>query len=351
MSLRDEFTEFAEWCDGTSPLYARLARGVADDPDLLAVADAVPEGRPAPHTLFAAVHSLLLDGADHELREWYPSVVGDAAHDPAEADLMPAFVEFVLAHETRVRELVATRRTQTNAVGRCSALYPAFARVAARVDGPLALVEVGTSAGLNLCFDRYRYRYETDAGVRTVGVDDSPVRIDCALRGTDPPLPADPPTVASRVGIDLNPLDVTDDADLNWLRALVWPEHVDRHDQLAAAAEVVRPDPPRLVAGDAIDRLPAVVAELPNDRPVCVYDTQVLYQLGEAQRDRYRAVLVELAADRELHWVSGSHVVGQPDEGTIPLRHTAVSRDGLDGTTVAHYEPHGRWLEWIAPEE
>lgn len=353
MTLRDEFTDFAGWCDGTSPLYAQLARGIATaDDDVLAVAGAVPGDQPAPNNLFAAVHALLLDGAAHGLREWYPSVVGHDARDPTEADPVPAFVDFVRAHETRIRELVATRRTQTNAVGRTSVLAPAFTRVAERVDGPVALVEVGASAGLNLLFDRYRYQYGLpDGGTRTAGDDGASVTVSADLRAGDPPLPADPPAVAARVGIDLNPLDVTDDDDLNWLRALVWPEHVDRHDQLAAAATVARADPPEIVTGDALDVLPAVVDELPADVAVCIYDTQVRYQLTEAQRERYRALLADLAVDRDLHWVSGSHAVESADGPGIALRHADVSGDGVvEPTTVARYESHGRWVEWVAPD-
>ncbi|MFC4405898.1 DUF2332 domain-containing protein [Haloarchaeobius iranensis] len=325
----------------------------AADDDVLAIAGAVPADQPAPNNLFAAVHALLLDGAAHDLREWYPSVVGEDARDPNVDDPVPAFADFVRSHEARVRELVATRRTQTNAVGRTSVLYPAFARVAERVDGPVALVEVGASAGLNLLFDRYSYQYRLpDGGARTVGVDDASVTVSADLRAGDPPLPADPPAVATRVGIDLNPLDATDDEDLNWLRALVWPEHVDRHEQLAAAATVARTDPPEIVAGDALDVLTAVVDELPTDVAVCVYDTQVLYQLTEAQRDRYRDLLADLATDRDLHWVSGSHAVESSDGPGIALRHADVSDDGVlePTTTIARYESHGRWLEWVAPE-
>ncbi|WP_435349356.1 DUF2332 domain-containing protein [Haloarchaeobius sp. HRN-SO-5] len=357
MTTASDFHDFARWCDDTSPLYARLSRGVAGDDDLLAVADAVADDQPAPNNLFAAVHALLLDGSSHELREFYPSVVGvdgddgvaaDAPYDPAERDPVPAFRDFVLAHEARIRNLVATRRTQTNAVGRCSVLYPAFARVTGSVDGPVSFVEVGASAGLNLLFDRYRYSYGTPDGVVDVGAADSPVHLECRLRGGDPPHPADPPAVGSRVGIDVNPLDVTDASDVNWLRALVWPEHTARHDRLEAALTVARSDPPRLVAGDALDVLPTVVDALPADHAVCVYDTQVRYQLTETERTRYRELLADLSTDRDLHWVSGNDAVEDEGDPALSLDHAHVSSDGPTPTTVARYESHGRWLRWVA---
>ncbi|WP_435358099.1 DUF2332 domain-containing protein [Haloarchaeobius sp. DFWS5] len=349
MSLAAHFRDFARWCDDTSPLYASLSHSIAAADDVLSVAAAVPDDQPGPNNLFAAVHALVLRGTDHELRAFYPSVVGpEATTDPTESDPFPAFHDFVLTNEAAVRDLVATRRTQTNAVGRCSVLYPAFAHVAAAVDGPLALVDVGASAGLNLSFDRYRYEYElADGEALTVGIDDSPVTIPGEVRVGDPPLPADPPTVASRAGIDVNPLDVTDDADVNWLRALVWPEHTDRHEQLRDAVALAREDPPRIVEGNALDLLPTVVREIPAEYAVCIYDTQVLYQLTDAERERYRGVLSGIASSRDLHWVSGHQSVDVDGAPAIELRHAEVGTEGSDPTVIARYESHGRWLHWL----
>ncbi|WP_435332517.1 DUF2332 domain-containing protein [Haloarchaeobius sp. TZWWS8] len=342
------FTDFARWCDGTSPLYARLARGVAADDDLLAIAGAVPADQPGPNNLFAAVHALLLDGVDHPVRRFYPSVVDDPV-SPEDVDPVPAFREFVVANEERIREFVSTRRTQTNAVGRCAALYPAFAHVAERVGEPFALVEVGCSAGLNLLFDRYRYRYETAAGERRVGHEHSSVSVETVLRGGDPTLPPTPPTVAERAGIDVNPLDVTDEADVNWLRALVWPEHTDRLERLTAACELARRDPPRLVAGDALDVLPEVVAALPDGLPVVGFDTQVRYQFTEAERERFDEVLSAVAAGRALHWLSGDATVEDDGDPGMTLTWTDFGGDGRkrETTTLARYEGHGRWLRWL----
>ena len=98
---------------------------------------------------------------------------------------------------------LSTRRTQTNETARCAGLLPAFAAVA---DGrPLALIEIGASAGLNLRWDHYAYDY----GGRAAGVPSSPLTIACELRGPHVP-PLDPPPVAWRAGIDLSPVDASD---------------------------------------------------------------------------------------------------------------------------------------------
>jgi hypothetical protein len=369
----EHFDGFADWCVGTSPLYERLARGVADDPDLLDLAAETPEGRSPAHLLLAAVHSLLLTGRDHQLADYYPTVTDDP-RDPDD-QTFEAFREFVLSNADDVLDLVTTRRTQTNSVRRCAALYPAFEAVSRRAsresasDGrgggsassderePLALVEVGPSAGLNLHWDRYGYDYG-EAG--RCGDLDSPVRIESAVRAGNPLLPDDPPPVASRVGVDVNPLDVTDRDDARWLKALIWPDHADRHRLLDAAVEVARHGearsasktranagrerPPDVREGDALDLLPDVVAEIPDDRPVCLFDTQVRYQLDEADRERFESLVAELAADRELYSLSGDRSADEYDQGIELTLRTPGADEGTGRLGV--YEQHGAWIAW-----
>ena len=355
--LRAHFEWFADWCVGTSPLYERLARAVADDPDLLDLAAETPEGKSPAHLLLASAHFLLLAGREHELADFYPTVTDDPT-EPETTDSVPAFREFCLAHADEIRDLLAVRRTQTNSVRRCAALLPAFETVSRRADRePLALVEVGPSAGLNLLWDRYGYEYSIcgdaarDAGSaqggnsRRYGDPNSPVLVESAVRDGNPPLPAEIPPVASRVGVDVNPLDVTDPADARWLRALVWPEHAERHRLLRSAIEVARRNPPDLREGDALDLLPEVVAEIPADHPVCVFDTQVRYQLDEAGRERFDALLADLGADRELYSVSGDESSEEYDQA-IDLTLTTVGREGLETERLGAYQQHGEWIAW-----
>ncbi len=352
MPLADAFQNFAAWCPDTSPLYARLAEGVADDPDLLGLAAATPTDRSPPHLLLAAAHYLLLSGVEHPIARFYPSVVGEDAIGPTDADPVPDFRSFCLERGDEIRDIVAVRRTQTNAVRRTAALLPAFEYVSRAVDRrPLALVEVGPSAGLNLIWDRYTFEYGDGRryGPREGFAADGAARatIDSELRGDrTPPLPETFPAVASRVGIDLNPLDVTGDADVNWLRALVWPEHVDRHELLRRVVAVARTDPPRLVEGDAVELLPEVLAETPRETPVCLFDTQVRYQFDDDARERFERTVREIGGERPLHWLTGDDSVR--DEEAMYLDHFAVVDGELRRTRLAKYQQHGRWVEWLA---
>ncbi|HEY0069586.1 MAG TPA: DUF2332 domain-containing protein, partial [Chloroflexia bacterium] len=249
--------------DGYSPLYERLAQGVADDPDVLAVVSEVGHGKPVlPLLLLGSVHYLLLKGAEHPLAAYYPSVVG-YDRKPQDGDPYPAFHDFVLANRREIERLVQTRIVQTNEVQRCACLLPVFGLVYAEaLERPLALVEVGSSAGLHLLWDKYGYSY--GPGTR-YGDPNSPVQLNCELKGRfTPPTPDPFPRVGYRAGIDLDPIDVRDPDQVLWLRALIWPEHRERAELLERAAGIARQDPPRLLKGDMFDLLPQAVQSAPR---------------------------------------------------------------------------------------
>ncbi|NWF67819.1 MAG: DUF2332 domain-containing protein [Chloroflexi bacterium] len=152
--LAAAFQQFAAFqSKGHSPLYERLCRGIAQDEALLRLAAHSPRAQPLPNVLLGAVHYLLLKGTPHALAAYY----ADLSPDPLPPDTpFPLFRAFCQEHQAEIKALLAARRVQTNEVGRCALLLPVFGVIAQR---PLALVEVGTSAGLNLLWDRYRYQY------------------------------------------------------------------------------------------------------------------------------------------------------------------------------------------------
>lgn len=333
------FEELAEWAEDGSPLYERLCRQIAADPELLALASEVPTDRATANVFLAAVHRTLFEHPDHPLGAYYPTVSDDLRRP--DSDIGAALVSFCAQHADELRPLLRTRRTQTNSVRRSAALYPAVAHVAQQVSAPLALVELGPSAGLNLLLDRYEYDYDGSV----TGNCGSSVTVESELRGERvPPLPDDPPVIHSRVGIDRNPMDVTDPDDAAWLRALVWPDQPARHRALDAAIEVAREDPPRIVEGDLLEDLPAVLDEIPSDVPVCVFDTLVLYQVPTEVRERLTDTIEAYARERPLHWLAGEDEFG--DHDGIRLEWTREDEGGVETTLLGAFEQHGRWVEW-----
>jgi hypothetical protein len=340
-ALARRFEHFAaSECHGYSPLYERLARGVARDPALLALAAHAPMGQPVPNLLLGAVQFLLLAGVPHPLGRFYPSVVREWGVAPAVGDPLPAFRAFCADYSATLTRLVETRLVQTNEVRRCGCLLPAFGLVArAAGERALALVEIGTSAGLNLLWDRYGYDY--GAG-RRVGDPRSPVQIACAARGPlAPALPSAPPRVGWRVGLDLAPVDVRDADAARWLQALVWPEHEQRAELLQHAVAVVRAEPPLLRAGDGLDLLPGVLAEAPAEAALCVYHTWMLNQVAPTGHERLAAILGEWAGRRELFHI------GIEQDGDGPYPTLSLAAGGGPARTLARCHSHGEWIEWL----
>ena len=334
------FERFAELeARGSSPLYETLALGVADDEALLALAEEVPDDQPAPNLLFAAVQYLLFERPDAPLGAYFASV--SDSPKPPEEEAVEAFGEFCRTHREELADLLSSRRLQTNLVRRCAVLLPAFEYASRRCDRtPLGLVDVGTSAGLNLLWDRYAYEF-TDYG--DYGDPDSPVRIPCGVLGmTEPPFPEEMPPVGTRVGLDRNPLDVREDEDARWLRALVWPELEDRRSLTEAAISVAREHPPELVRGDAVADLPEACERIPSDEQLCIVNAHTLYQLDPEQQLEFGETVDRIGQTRDLFWIWS-----EPTGDEAELRF-AEYEDGESSTEVlANHDGHGRWLEWL----
>jgi hypothetical protein len=312
MTTADQYADFAvREARGVSPVYERLSLAVSGDDALLALLDTLPPGKRQPNLLFGVVRLL-----------------GGPVEDPL------AFRDFTVASWSMVAEQLRARATQTNESGRCAVLLP----VLSRLTQPLALLEVGASAGLCLYPDRYGYRY----GDFTVGT--GPPVLDCDATGMTPPDRL--PEVVWRAGLDLNPLDVTHPEDVAWLDALIWPEHEHRRARLRAAAAVAADDPPMLVRGDLVDDLPALAARAPGGATLVVFHSSVLY-LVPAQR---RIAFTEVVRGLPGHWIANEAPDVLRHDGRLPdppdeRAHNVLA---LDGAPLAWTRGHGQALTWFA---
>jgi hypothetical protein len=304
------YAEFAaREAAGESPAYEDLAVAVSRDARMLGLLDTLPPVKRQPNLLFGVGRYL-----------------GAPVTDP------PAFLEFAAGHWDRVRREILARATQTNEPARCALLLP----VLTALPQPLALLEVGAAAGLNLFPDRYSYRY----GDRTVGAGE-PV-FDCVLTGIGAPPRV--PDVVWRAGLDLNPLDVADPADVAWLDALIWPEQEERRARQRAAARVAAAGPPLMVRGDLVDDLPALAARAPADATLVVVHTMVLYQVAPERRRAFTEVVRSVGAHRI--GVENPTVFDHPDLPRPPderLHHVL----SLDGRPLGWARPHGQALSWF----
>ena len=350
---RDVFHRFArvEAPDLASPMYAELAYGVSLDRELLELAAQKRRRQPAPNMLFAAVQYLLLSGgeyASHALSTHYPIVSGSARPmEPA----FPVFREFCLDHRDEILELIQNRRTQTNVVRRCTCLLPAFSMVQAESNRPLALIDIGASAGLNLNVDRYRYRYMRGGQQEASwGRKEARVALEAELRGSGPLPPlADDLVVRFRGGIDINPIDLTNETELRWLQALIWPEHVERHQRLIDGAAELEQSPVDLRSGDAVELLPQMIADAPEDAALTAYSTVALYQFPASGRQRIFETLAETSHDRPVWLVTLELRLEDIDDAQDPTLSITRFRNGeRSRQQLARSSPHGWWIEWAA---
>jgi hypothetical protein len=346
-TLGDIYRHFGETdVADNSPLYRAVAVAVADSPDALAAIETAPPLKRHPTVILAAVHDLVLQGRAPALA---------AAYDARDLDAAPSAAIDALTRLTAEVVATATRRqTQTNETGRCALLYPAIAEAARRVGAErVGLVDVGCSAGLNLQVDRAGVTYSDG---RFLGDQSSPLQLTCEVVGEGPVPARAMPEVVARVGVDLNPVDVTDAADARWLRACLWPDQPERVERLDAAIELASSSPPTLLAGDALEVLPDAFACVPDDALPVVTTTWALSYFSLDGRLRFLRRLAEAAASRPVAWVSGEGVGIAPAVPTLGDSRLAahsivglaiVGRGSLRVDAIGRCHPHGRWLEWL----
>lgn len=337
-ALSQVFERFAkEECHNSSPLYERLSLAIAKDPEMLSLVAHSRKGERVPNLFFAAMHFLLLKETKHPVSVFYPSLPGyiGVAEDP-----YPKFRSFCLEHAEKIRRLISVRLVQTNEVRRCACLLPVFVFLSRRTHGqPLSLIEIGASAGLNLLWDLYGYNYGEG---RRYGNLSSPVQITCALKGDLlPPLSEALPKVSFRLGVDLNPIDVLDPEATLWLRALIWPEHEERVELLRRAIRIAQQEPPELIAGDAVDTLPAMLAMVPKDTTVCIF--RIFTQLSPKAREQLSSLIFEYSAKRDVFLISSKPHRGEDSELQLVSFKDGVKTEEL----LAYFENHGEWLEWL----
>lgn len=314
----------ADWYDrfaraeahGQSAIYEDWAAGVAIDLEVLELLHELPLAKRQPNLIFAV--SRLLGAPEG------PYV---------------GFRRWLLAHWPSVAAEASVRATQTNEPRRCAVILPLLARL----PGPIALLEVGASAGLCLYPDRYSYSYN---GVRRLDppAGPSPVLLDCDSEGAVP-LPGALPEILWRAGLDRAPLSVDDADDRTWLETLIWPEQRERLARIRNAIALVRAEPPRIVAGDAVDGLAALAAEAPAQATLVVVTSGTLVYLSRADRARFAEAVRATGA----HWIS---LEGQAVLPEVERRLPPAPREGLfvlaeNEQPVAFVAPHGQSIHWI----
>jgi len=332
---------------GTSPLYERVAVALSESGEALRAIEAAPARTRHPRVILAALHDLALAGRAPALAAAYAAGDGDAAAGAA--------VDTLLRMTGSVVAIAVRRRTRAGETGRGAVLYPAIAEAARRAGADaVGLIDVGCRAGLNLTVDRVGITYSNG---QSLGDPSSPVQLAASIVGGRP-LPARAmPEVVARVGVDLDPVDVTDADDARWLRACLWPDQRERAARLEAELALAATVPPHLLRGDAVEVLPDAFALVPAGALAVVTTTWALSHFPLESRLRFLHRLGEAAAGRAVAWASAEGVGVAPAIPALGDRpasgHSIIGLAVFDGAAL-HAEAvgrcwsRGRLLAWLA---
>jgi hypothetical protein len=339
-AVLDNFARQAKACDDLgSPFTARLCRLL---PLLLDRPGAVGErirnwpGNPQADALAlrvtGALHMLVLSGADPQLAAAYPP------HAVDDNRLAGAVAASLGRHDARIADFLSSA-PQTNETGRAAMLLPGFLLIARETGLPLALAEIGASAGLNLFFDRFRYDY---AGT-SWGAETSAARLAPEVRGM-PPLDGEL-AIASRAGNDIAPVDVSDAEARLRLRAYVWADQAARLARLDAAMAIAMAEPAAVERSDAADFVRARLAARPRDAAFVLFHTIMWQYMPAASKAGVMQALEE--AGREATPLAPiarlrMEPLGPADHATLSL----TMWPGGQTRRLARCDFHGRWIDW-----
>lgn len=344
-------------------LTAALFEAIATHDELLDRLTALPPDRLPALLASAAVSFLVRRDHSAPLADYFPE---SAAPQPRfDSGFFPAFRAFCAPRMDEILQVCRSHTYQMNEVARCTQIALGMVASGGSAD-PVALVDLGTGAGLGLQLDRYRYRI----GTGTYGPAAAGLSLGCEVRGATQPPPAEMPHIAERIGVDLNPVNLEDQAARAWLQACAPPE-ASALSRLASAIDITRRHPAKIIAGDVIDVLPGVLAGIAPEMRIIVVDAYMAVFLPEDRRTRLAGLLAEAGRTRPVTWLSLDPLVPLGPSGSESVQGLGLpswlirdyQRSGVfavlgarafhgtadRGRLLARAHPSGKWIEWLSP--
>ena len=341
-AIRDHFETQAKACDGLgSPFTARLCRtlaGLLDENTRTGRRLLEWPGNPRDDALAlrlcGGLHALVLSGSDGRLAAIYPP-------QQVDDETMRLVLKEAIERNDEALFTALDNAPQTNEIARSGMLLPGFLAIARETGLPFALHEIGSSAALNLQFDRFFYR----CGEAEWGDAASPVRLAPELRGKLPPLEGKV-TVASRRGCDVAPVDIGKTADRLRLRSYIWADQSLRLERLDAAIDLAASTAFTLEKADAADFV-RVKLETRQAGSVFVLFHSIMWQyMPQSTRNAITEALEEAgkeaSGDAPIAWLRMEPLSTSDPYATLSL----TLWPGGETRHLAKCDYHGRWIEW-----
>jgi hypothetical protein len=332
--LKLSFERFANnEADGKSPLYAYWCRKIVEEEALLPLIQHIPSTQPKPNLFFASIQYLSMQ-KQHELAGVFEHPTS-ISYEESFAQL----VNFCNHYENELIHLFKTKLVQTNEVQRASYLYPIFSHIAAETHKPLTLIEIGTSAGLLLLIDAYRYQLYQKTPI-VYGNQASPLLVTANNFGEQ--LHAIKPfKVNHRIGIDLNIVDVKDAQQMEWLNSLIWPELKQRKINLEIAATIQKQYDVCMVKGDFRTLLPKTLKKLQDtNSQIVIFHTHVANQFSMELKKDLLTVIDTLSETQPIY-----HVYNNLYDNDLHVDYVH-QKQTLTKKQLSNTDGHGNYFYW-----
>ncbi|GAA0333784.1 DUF2332 domain-containing protein [Sphingomonas oligophenolica] len=324
----------------TAPFYAAMSLAIAEDEELYEISEEAAEGQLSGRLMLSAVHYLLLQNPHEPLARYCPSI----AQTPLPADdVGPVMKEFCRKYRSEIIDILHHRTLQTTATDRAARVLLALNEVAKAIGEPFTLFEVGCSAGILLLFDHYRYEFGNGA---SLGPADASTTVSSFnFVGDRPALPTQFPPIKRRIGFDLDPVNVANADERNWILGCIVADRVDEFEGMRRSLEYRASVPLEVVTGDAMQTLPNAFASI--DGPVCILHSWCLYQWPPAAQEAFDTMLTRLSQTRTIHRVGIEATEKSTERAGIEIFHT-VYRNGDSETRLLGHLAEGEQLHWYA---
>jgi len=345
--IANTFRVFAEEeCKGNSELYYKLTNQIADDPDLVELAAHVRYGQPIPNSFLASVHFLLLSKPDEELVKYYPSISALPIHEIPYA----LFKSFCFENKEQIISIIQNRIVQTNVISRCSYLAPIFSiLIADNPDKDVTIIDIGTSAGLTLNWDKYEYHYNNGIAIGT-----NNAKVNAEVRNSSLPEFHLPEKTIRKIGIDQNIIDPTNIEDARWLKALIWPDQLERFAALNAALKIDDLKTIEFIQASTVSEWEKVISAIPPKDLLIVYCTHAMYQFPMEMRDEFWKMLDRIGDGRDFYFLSAEGIKSQREkyqtQNTV-VELTTYKNGAKTQSLMAEVNSHGKWFIWKAKPE
>jgi hypothetical protein len=339
--LKDRFIAFAESeCRGNSELYYQLSKQIAGDEDLLKIASNTRVGQPIPNIFFASIHYLLLKNQDNLLAKYYPSIQKRFKTEIP----FSTFKAFCIKNENEIKEIISTRIVQTNVINRCAYLMPIFSKIIADERKPTTIIDIGTSAGLTLNFDKYEYWYNDQ---KIYGESKVVVKSNILTSNIPTIYPITQPI--SKIGIDQNVIDPTDEDEILWLKALIWTDQLERFVAIEEALKLNELKNIDFIQAKTSIDFEKEILKVDKTQTLIIYATHVLYQFSQEQKEEFYSMLERVGQKRDFYFLSVEGIemlLERNNSKEIVVELTQFKNKQRTETFMAETNGHGNWIKW-----